>query len=86
MQPRPLLVLRKDHLVRLRPARRPGHGQRADHAAVRLPLTASACPGRRHLGDPRGRLSAERPATSAADPSDVGRIPGQSAATTRLAP
>lgn len=39
MQSRPVCPLRKDHLVRLRHARRRRHGQRPAGAAVHLPLT-----------------------------------------------
>lgn len=43
MQSRPLRALRQGHLVRLRHARRCGHGQRPAGTAVHLPLI-----GRRH--------------------------------------
>lgn len=58
MQSRPVCPLRKDHLVRLRHARRCRHGQRPAGAAVHLPLT-----GRRTAPPPRRTA---RPATSAA--------------------
>jgi hypothetical protein len=43
VQSRPLFALRQGHLVRLRHARRSGHGQRPAGTAVHLPLI-----GRRH--------------------------------------
>jgi hypothetical protein len=53
VQSRPLFALRQGHLVRLRHARRSGHGQRPADTAVHLPLI-----GRRHA--PRVRVIEER--------------------------